>query len=111
MTEHVKVTPNLVFVPNPDLVDELVAEPETQAAKNEYADLAAHGARAVGAAIADTGAYARSIEVDGDTVYSTDPGAIYIEFGSANNPPFAPLRRGVDQTGCTMTDDEGSTLG
>jgi len=94
------------FKANPSFEEELNAEPGVQATRHQYAQAAAEGARAVGAAIADTGDYARSIEVDGGTVYSTDPGAAYIEFGSVNNPPFAPLRRGVDGTGVVITEGD-----
>jgi len=93
------------FEPNKDFEDEINQQRGVQATRHAYAEQAAMGARAVGAAIADTGNYARSIEVDGGTVYSTDPGAPYIEFGSVNNPPFAPLRRGVDGTGVIVTND------
>lgn len=37
-------------------------------------------------------------------VASFDPFAHIIEFGSKNNPPYAPLRRGVEATGLRVTD-------
>lgn len=94
----------VTFEQNDDFEAELNRDPDIQATRHAYAEQAAVAVRAVGASIADTGAYARSIEVEGGMVYSTDPGAPYIEFGSVNNPPFAPLRRGVDTTGVLITD-------
>lgn len=37
-------------------------------------------------------------------VFSTDIAAHLIEFGSVNNPPYAPLRLGVESTGLFVTD-------
>lgn len=45
----------------------------------------------------------RSFQMFG-TVGSTDVAAHLIEFGSINNPPYAPLRRGVDDAGLRFTD-------
>lgn len=101
---EVQVTPGVVFKPNPDFMEELVAEPGVIATREEFAQRAAVFARAIGAAIADTGAYAASIHVEGARLISDDPGAAYIEFGSVNNPPFAPLRRGADSTGVLLSD-------
>lgn len=50
----------------------------------------------------DTGAYARSIGTDGDRVITHDPFWHLIEYGSANNPPHAPLRRGVRSVGLRL---------
>jgi len=102
--QGIQVTPGMVFKPNPDFLSELNDEPGVRATRNAYAETAAVHARAIGEAIRDTGAYARSIRAEGNTVLSDDPGAAYIEFGSVHNPPFAPLRRAVDATGATLTD-------
>jgi hypothetical protein len=37
-------------------------------------------------------------------VFSTDIAAHLIEFGSINNPAYAPLRLGVESTGLRVTD-------
>lgn len=42
-----------------------------------------------------TGYYKRSLKVVGTSVVSTDPFAHLVEWGSRNNPPYAPMRRGV----------------
>lgn len=53
-----------------------------------------------------SGAYAGSIFVDNDgervVLASDDPGAVWIEVGSVNNPAFAPLRRGVSAAGLRL---------
>jgi hypothetical protein len=46
-----------------------------------------------------TGAYGRSIKARENVVYSDDPFAHLVEFGSTNNPAYAPLRRGVRAAG------------
>lgn len=53
-----------------------------------------------------SGSYAGSIFVDNDgervVLASNDPGAVWIEVGSVNNPAFAPLRRGVRAAGLRL---------
>jgi hypothetical protein len=55
------------------------------------------------AAPRETGAYARSISVvieSGEVrLKSSDPFAHLVEWGSAKNPPYAPLRRGIRAAG------------
>lgn len=74
---------------------------ETRKIPEAAAARAAAIAVQIGHSIAYTGAYARSIGRTGTTVYSTDPGAMAIEFGTRNNPAFAPLRRAADNAGVT----------
>lgn len=56
-----------------------------------------------------TGGYARrfTVEVDGNDVAvgNTDFAAHLVEFGSANNPPYAPLRRGVRAAGLRLEEN------
>ena len=93
---------SLLFQRNPAFAKEIRDDPGVKRVLEEYARRGADGARAVGNAIRDTGAYANSIRQDGTRVVSDDPGAMFIEFGSVNNPPFAPLRRGADATGASV---------
>lgn len=90
------------FVPNRGFVRQQDREPATRKYVERVAEEAAEATRAVGRAIARTGAYAASIQARGNRVESDDPGAIYIEFGSRNNPVFAPLRRGASSTGAKV---------
>lgn len=56
-----------------------------------------------------TGGYARrfTVTVGGETprVGNTDIAAHLVEFGSVNNPPYAPLRRGVRAAGLRLEED------
>lgn len=88
------------FQVNPRFTKE--AEQENQRVMLDYAARAEANTRAIGQAIRYTGAYAASIRRTGTTVYSTDPAARIIEYGSVNNPAFAPLRRGADMTGARL---------
>lgn len=88
------------FVPNRAFLREL--RQETQPTMEDAARRAEANTISIGHSIAFTGAYARSIRRDGVRVYSTDPAARVIEWGSSNNPPFAPLRRGADMTGARL---------
>lgn len=49
-----------------------------------------------------TGHYVRSIEARGNSVVSTDSFAHLVEWGSANNPAYAPIRRGVLAAGLRL---------
>jgi hypothetical protein len=101
---RVTVTSAVVFVPNEEFIAELIKEPEVVAARAACAQEALLGAQAVGESIRDTGAYLASLYVEGAELGSTDPGALAIEYGSVNNAPFAPLRRGADGTGAEVRD-------
>jgi hypothetical protein len=46
-----------------------------------------------------TGYYKRRIRQRGTSIVAADFGWHWIEFGSVNNPPYAPLRRGVIAAG------------
>jgi len=46
-----------------------------------------------------TGYYKRHVRPDGTKVRATDTFWHLLEFGSVNNPPYAPLRRGVIASG------------
>jgi hypothetical protein len=46
-----------------------------------------------------TGYYKKKIRQRGTTVIAADPFWHLVEFGSVNNPPYAPLRRGVIAAG------------
>jgi hypothetical protein len=46
-----------------------------------------------------TGYYARHVKARGDRVVATDPFWHIVEFGSVNNRPYAPLRRGLRAAG------------
>lgn len=87
---------------------------ETAAAKRHLTTVAervADAARSEGQRIAKTGRFARSIEVLPPeptptglkvTVTSSDPDAHLIEWGSKNNPPYAPFRKAINTVGLKL---------
>ncbi len=90
------------FVPNPRATEDLQGDAE-------YQDAMARIARTVAAEVEDaaphvTGYYEGHIEADGATVVASDPFWHLVEFGSINNPPYAPLRRGVVAAGLRFVD-------
>jgi len=97
------------FVANPNLARELEREPSTNTALSE----AAGQARAEAQRIAPVehpggGAYRDGIVVDevGGVVRldATDWKSHWVEWGSVNNPVFAPLRRGVRGAGFRLNE-------
>lgn len=53
-----------------------------------------------------SGTYADSIEADDSRVWTTDPAGHIVEFGSINNPAYAPLRRGARAAGLRLEDKQ-----
>lgn len=96
------------FIPNPDFVDELEADPETVTCMEDFANTALDAARAVSPS--KTFSDRLSVEVNGSDVALVSDWSLWaiIEYGSVNNPPYAPMRLGLQAAGLTLTDD-GST--
>lgn len=96
------------FIPNKSFPAELEREPEYTSGLAGETEKAAAAARSF--APVRTGAYRDSIQVvkDGRKVYlsAKDFKANWIEFGSINNPPSAPLRRGVRAAGLKYVADK-----
>lgn len=90
-------------------VDELVTSmPKVKSEIRETADDVARLAKAI--APRDSGHYADSIEVvdnddDGARVLTTDIAGHLIEWGSAKNPAYGPLRRACDGVGVDLDED------
>lgn len=95
------------FIPNPEMIEELMAEEgfrhqlgrvQGEAIKERASQLSPRG----------TGRTARSfvvVDEDGEIrVGNTDPFFHLTEWGSVNNPPYAPLRRGVTAAGLRLTE-------
>lgn len=90
------------FVPNANF--DLMADDEVRANLTRLMEPVRQ--QVVAVAPVHTRRYARSIvvvEIDG-RVYlgSTDPFAHLVEWGSVNNPAYAPLRRGVQNAGMRL---------
>lgn len=90
---------------NPNLERDLKATPEYAAAMAEIAAFAAPSVRANAPHV--TGGYHGSIRVVENRIETTDIAGPIIEFGSVNNPPYAPLRTGVRAAGLRL--DESRT--
>ena len=96
-----------LFIPNLQLAEELMADEgfreqlgrdQGEAIKERASQLSPRG----------TGRTARSfvvVDEDGEIrVGNTDPFFHLTEWGSVNNPPYAPLRRGVTAAGLRLTE-------
>ena len=92
------------FRPNPRAADELADQPSVRAHLEATATEAGQATRRIAATFARTRAFERSIEVAGARVLTTDRAGPLIEFGSANNPPYAPLRRAAIEVGARVVD-------
>jgi len=96
---------------NPGALVELLSEREAVAYWEDATQALADEARA--GSPQRTGKFSRSFTTDVSvgatgpvgTLGNTDPGAVPIEFGSVNNPPFAPMRRAARSLGLRMESD------
>jgi hypothetical protein len=91
------------FIPNPAFVEELQAQPLYNAALERGANEAKKEAEAI-APQGESGYYASHFvvykEENGSWVLgNTDFAAHWVEWGSVNNPAYAPLRRAVQAAG------------
>jgi hypothetical protein len=91
------------FVPDPNFAAQL--EAETAPTRAEAAREALRHAQAIARGLGGTGDYARSLAADGDRLLTDDPAGHLIEWGSINNPPYAPLRKAVEAVGAHFVDD------
>lgn len=100
----------MIFKANPGLAKELAAQPEHKRALADAAkparDEAQRLADAAGAPWMRRRGAADTVVVDatGDEVLlvNTDHAGHLMEFGGRNNPPHAPLRRGVQAAGLRL---------
>jgi len=94
----------MAFLPNPTFLKQLQVEPETVQALEEAAEVVAAEAnelrhrfmREEGAVLVRS----ESSRVHADVyIVNTDPGGHMDEWGSKNNPAYAPLRTAVSNSG------------
>lgn len=92
-------------------VEDVIQSVGTTAALNEMADKVVDGVEGQARRFAHTGRFAESIEKTdvkktaegkGITVTSTDRDAHIIEWGSVNNPPYAPFRKAASSLGLRL---------
>lgn len=97
------------YVPNPAFAAELNREQAVRDELGRRARSAQRAAKTIGESLGGSGAYARSVIADGERLLTTDPAGHIIEWGSINNPPYAPLRRAVEQIGAVYVDEKART--
>lgn len=81
---------------------ELRAQPEFVAGMRERTTLATAAIR--DAAPRVTGYYIRHVRPDGTRIRIGDFAWHLVEYGSVNNPPYAPIRRGLRAAGLRFDD-------
>lgn len=99
------------FVPNPFFEEELARSLGLQVVVHGLTEDTADEVRATGPR--DEGNYIEGIETDvgiedgraTGRVIANDMASGLIEFGTVNNPPFAPLRRAAEKVVGNVTDD------
>lgn len=98
-----------MFKPNPHAITELEREAEFQQLQQRAAREVVGEARSIAPDGGPHRGYRETLRVgrhDGDpTAETTDPFSHLIEFGSANNPTYAPLRRAVRAAGLDYRDE------
>lgn len=85
------------YVPNPLFEEELRSEPQHEKGMRTITKGVAKSVRAVSPV--KTGYYRRRVKAVGTLVRTLDVFWHLVEFGSKNNPPYGPLRRGVRAAG------------
>jgi hypothetical protein len=88
------------FVKDPTFESQLQREAEFVAAMRSITQAVADEVRLV--APKQTGYYVRHVHARDYTVYTDDIAGHLIEWGSKNNPAYAPLRRGVRAAGLRL---------
>lgn len=99
----------MAFRPRKTFERELRGQPEFQTALKERTRVLA--AVIIAAPPHATGYFDRRVRVRGNRVVLLDPFWHLIEFGSANNPPYAPVRRAVRALGLRFADAHADSTG
>lgn len=97
----------MIFRPNPGLARALQGESEYRDAMEAAAEDVKAAAQPFVKRILPKEAEALSVESDEDgvRVVNNDYGGHLAEFGSVNNPPYAPLRRGAQAAGLRLAEE------
>lgn len=93
------------FIANPHFLEDLNADGATRLAMLEFANRALDFARVISPS--KTFSDRLSVQEDGDKVAMVSNWSLWaiVEFGSVNNPPYAPIRLGVEAAGLHFVDD------
>ena len=92
------------FRRNPAFRQQMETDPEFMLGMAKIAGAVARDVRTQATGFRNSGRFASSIESEGATVFTTDVGAIPIEFGSVNNPAYAPFRSAILASGLRYED-------
>lgn len=92
------------FKANPRFEQELERDPKVRRVLERRAEEAAKVARQIARDHRETGDLEESIQVDGTTLLTTDFAGHIIEYGGANTPPIAPLRKAAEAVGTRVVD-------
>lgn len=96
-------------------ITDIVKSARTVAALHEVGDKTKSEVESQAQRFRQTGRFAESIEVTSVepisrglsvTVHSTDPDAHLVEWGSQNNPPYAPFRKAASSLGLRLRGDD-----
>lgn len=91
------------YVPNPAFTTEVQEQPQHQKGMRAITKGAARAVRR--AAPRRTGYYERRVRAKAQSVVASDFAWHMVEFGSANNRPYAPFRRGLRAAGIRLVID------
>lgn len=95
------------FIPNRRFQEELARDPGVRRVLEGKAEQALTAVQGIAASYENTGANKASFSVDGPSLVTDDRAAWLIEFGSVNNPPYAPLRKAGEAVGAKVVFDRG----
>lgn len=93
------------FIANPGFEKDMANDDDTHAVLVEAAADAVEDAKNVARSFSATGDVTASITSNGAALILDHEAGTIIEFGSVNNPPYAPLRKGAEQSGARFVDD------
>lgn len=96
------------YVANPLFEEELQATAEFEAGRERITTGVAKSIAEAARPFRDTGQYIRSIQARKGRVHLEPHFAHIIEYGSANNPPQANVRRGVTAAGLRFEDSRAA---
>lgn len=99
----------MAFRPRKTFEREVRQQPQYKAAMAERAEVLGHVIQA--AAPYNTGYYYRRVRARGNKVYTRDFFWFLVEWGSVNNPPYAPVRRSVRALGMRYEDAHSDATG
>jgi hypothetical protein len=93
-----------MFVPDPNFEREIAEQAEYQSGLSELAGPVAETIKALAPIREGDFRDSIAVEIEGAEVRlgSSDFAAHLIEWGSVNNPPYAPIRRGVSAAGLRL---------